>query len=164
MSLFSKILNVVKKPIAFAAKVGGTLIGLPALGTAAGNLIEKIGGSKKVETMVAKAVESGGVSTTKVAETLQAAGVSATPNNVALVASAIQKVAVATPEVPVQSAAQMPIVATVGGAAPAPVAAAAATTANSPMSKLIIYSKNHWYLVIPAVLVAFYIGYKQFKK
>jgi len=151
MSLFKGILNIIKKPIAFVAKTAGTLVGLPALGTLASNVINSIGGAPKVKQMAVAAAASGAVDTTKVAETLVANNVAATPANIAAVSSAIPVVAAADPTIPnIQKASQLPI----------------SDTANKlPTTfKLWNYIKSYWYLALPSGLLVVYLVYKSLKK
>lgn len=165
MSLFKGILNFVKKPVAFAAKVGGTLIGLPALGSAAGNLINSIGGEKKVSEMAKKAVEAGAVSAQKVEQTLAANNVPQTKENVALVSGVVQKAAIENPQFAANSKSEVPIEPKAPSEASASATAKkAASLANSPFQKFIGYVKQYWFLVLPVSVLLGYSLYKQFIK
>jgi hypothetical protein len=169
MSLFKGILNFVKKPIAFVAKTAGAVIGLPALGNVASNLINSIGGAPKAKQMATAAAAAGAVSTVAVANTLEKSGVPPTKDNVLALSQAIQEVAVKSPDINAKSKSDVAIVEIVGNkqavsAASATASSAAASTANSKTFILWDYIKSYWYFALPSGLLVVYLVYKSFKK
>jgi|GEM_PF-4291755 hypothetical protein len=151
MSLFSGILKVIKKPVAFVAKAAGTLVGLPALGAAASNLINSIGGAPKVTAMAKAAVAAGAVDTLKVAENLVKNGVPDTPANVSLLTDTIKKVAVADTEIPsVNKTSDLKT---------------DDTAKKIPAThKFMDYIKDYWFIALPSGLAVIYLIYKAIKK
>lgn len=164
MGLFKGILNFVKKPVAFVAKTAGAIVGLPALGTAVGNVINSIGGAPKVQKMAVAAAASGAISAVEVANTLEKNGVTPTKEIVAEVSKVVQKVAVDSPEVSVQTKSELPITSGNIASATSTTASTAAKASTTVSFKLWDYIKNYWYLALPSGLIVVYLVYKSFKK
>jgi len=136
--------GVVKGVVKVAGNVGGTLIGVPGLGTAAAGLIDKI------PFMASKAVDAGHVDTAKVKETVIAHAPDATP--------AVHEAATLalTKEIQNQIHADDTNSYTAANAIPV------TTTALSTMSKLKLAAENYWFVSIPVLGYALYYIVKRF--
>lgn len=85
-NIWAKGKDLIVKGVTIAGNAGGALLGVPTLGTMAGNILEKI----PVKKMAEKAVISGVVDSTKVAETLVKNGVPATSENISTAQKAVK--------------------------------------------------------------------------
>ena len=141
-NLWSKAKGTIIKGVTIAGNAGGALIGVPALGSIAGNLLEKI----PIKTMAKKAAESGTIDTTKIAETLVKNNVPVNDKTINTAVELIQTEAVNNPEIEnVQKKSDLNI----------------QNSALSPMGKIIAIAKKYWYVLAGVLVVIYFMTSKK---